>query len=110
MLCNEPEFQVASKDLTTYWNLKFQETVAAEPEVFRRGYRARRPRSIGDAFGSGQDLTKLATGSVETNKVKKDIRLMLAQPLTKVITRRHESGPSSGMTSAYVRLQSTRCG
>ena len=82
MLCNEPDFQVASKDLTTLWNLK------------KRLQRSRKFLLLVKAFGENvlhavpevsvtrlesvklEDLRKLVTGSVEANKVKRILARM----------------------------------
>jgi hypothetical protein len=81
-LCNEPDFQVASMDLTTLWNLK------------KRLQRSRKFLLLVRTFGENvlhavpevsvirldsvklEDLTKLVTGSVEANKVKRILARM----------------------------------
>jgi hypothetical protein len=82
MLCNEPDFQVASMDLTTLCKLK------------KRLQRSRKFLLLVKAFGENilhavpevsvarldsvklEDLTKLVTGSVEANKVKRILARM----------------------------------
>jgi hypothetical protein len=82
MLCNESDFQSASKDLTTQWNLK------------KRLQRSRKFLLLVKTFGENilhavpevsvtrldpvkfEDLQKLATGSVEANKVKRILARM----------------------------------
>ncbi|RSH83659.1 hypothetical protein EHS25_005563 [Saitozyma podzolica] len=82
MLCNKPVFQGASKDLTTQWGIKkrllrglkflllvktFGENILhAVPEVSATSLD---PVKLGD-------LTKLATGPVETNRVKRILARM----------------------------------
>jgi SNF2 family DNA or RNA helicase len=82
MLCNEPDFQVASKDLTTQWSVK------------KRLQRGRKFLLLVKLFGEKilhagpevsvtrlelvklEDLTKLATGSAETSRVKRILARM----------------------------------
>jgi hypothetical protein len=82
MLCNEPDFQVASKDLTTQWSVK------------KRLQRGRKFLLLVKLFGKKilhavpevsvtrlepvklEDLTKPATGSVETSRVKRILARM----------------------------------
>lgn len=82
MLCNEAEFQVAPKDLATVWSLK------------KRLQRGRKFALLVKIFGKDilyaipdvsvtrldgvklEDLVKLETGSVETNRVTRILARM----------------------------------
>lgn len=75
MLCNEPQFRVASKDLATLWGLKKRLQRGGKfvhlVKMFGQDIPYAVPKvSVTHLDGVKlEDLVKLETGSVETNRV-----------------------------------------
>lgn len=79
MLCTESDFQMASKDWTTQWNLKKRLQRSRKflllVKIFR-GYILHAVPEVRLDLVKRQDLTKIATGSGEANQVKRILARM----------------------------------